>query len=264
MRSNITNVRFLVTNVAKTAPLYQYDYGQILNIEGLSLPSTFEVHFSNDGGATTTTAVGSENQVTIPDTYLTSGNDIIGYIYLHTGAEDGETVYVIKIPVKKRQRPSDTPPTPVQQSAIDTAIAALNAEVEAVEKFTGFVVERVSQPYTSYSDAIAAYNSGKRLVCHVTISGKAMWLSDYYVNTTFGNEGIYFCVPMADGPTHYYVVSSDEFTDGTQLIADWSEDLSASNDQPVQGKTIYAAIQNIGFAVDENGVLSFETLEGNT
>ena len=280
--SNITTVTFTDSIVTSAEPLYAFDYGQILEIEGLELPATFEVHFCNPGDSGTTTQIGTNNQVEIPDTYLTNNKGVVAYIYLHTGANDGETEYQINIPVRKRPEPSDEPPTPAQQSAITEAIAALNAEVEEVEKFKGFVVERITNPKTTYADAIAAYNSGKRLVCHVTISGKAMWLSDYYVNTTFGNEGIYFCVPMADGPTHYYVVSNDEFTDGNQMIADWSDSIASNNWQPVQGRTIKAALdtkvdipvsaeegQFIGFngstwgaqrpqfLMDNNGILGF-------
>ena len=32
----------------QTLPIYQYDYGQMLVIEGLDLPAAFQVHFSND------------------------------------------------------------------------------------------------------------------------------------------------------------------------------------------------------------------------
>ena len=126
---NITTVRFLNSTITTSASLYQWDYGQILAIEGLELPATFEVHFCNEGDATATTQIGTDNQVTIPDTYLTTGKDIFAYIYLHTGESDGETEYKIKIPVRARQQPSDTPPTPEQQSAITEAIAALNAAV---------------------------------------------------------------------------------------------------------------------------------------
>ena len=128
---NITTVRFLNTTVTTSQSLYQWDYGQELKIEGLELPATFEVHFCNENSTTTTTQIGTDNQVTIPDTYLTTGKGILAYIYLHTGESDGETEYKIKIPVRARQQPSDTPPTPEQQSAITEAIAALNAGVEA-------------------------------------------------------------------------------------------------------------------------------------
>ena len=45
------------------------------------------------------------------------------------GLTDGETEYVIKIPVRERPEPSDIEPTPEQQDTITEAIAALNVAV---------------------------------------------------------------------------------------------------------------------------------------
>ena len=120
------------SHAVETFPLWQYDYGQILQITGLDLPASYEVHFSNDPNGTATTALGDENGVAIPDIYLTKG-DVYAWIYLHTGENDGETVYQIHIPVRARAAVSDQPPTPVQQSIIEQAISALNAGVTEVE-----------------------------------------------------------------------------------------------------------------------------------
>lgn len=135
--TNTTTARFLNNSrCAVTAALWQYDYGQMLEIDGLELPSTFEVHFCNDGDATTKTQLGSEGTVTIPDEYLTTGKNIFVYIYLHTGENDGETEYTITIPVRRRAQPSDEEPTPEQQSALTEAIAALNAATAQLQAAT--------------------------------------------------------------------------------------------------------------------------------
>lgn len=130
IRGNTIRAALVARRNAVTASLYQYDYGQILNIVGLELPFAFEVHFTNEGGTQTKTVIGRDGQVDIPDEYLLSGKNINAYLYLHTGENDGETEYKITIPVKARAKPSDTPPTPVQQDAITQAIAALNDAVE--------------------------------------------------------------------------------------------------------------------------------------
>lgn len=116
---------------SKTAPLYQYDYGQTMTFEGFDLPSSFEVQFSNEFQGDAITQIASDGAVSIPDMMLTSGENVYAWIFLHQGEEDGETVYYIEIPVIQRAEPSDEPPTPVQQSAITEAIAALNAGVES-------------------------------------------------------------------------------------------------------------------------------------
>ena len=128
---NVTKAAFGGLREVTTSPLWQYDYGQILKITGLDLPQAFEVHFSNSRkSGETVTQIGTDNQVVIPDMYLTSGADIYAFIFLHDGLTDGETEYVIKIPVRERPEPSDIEPTPEQQDVITQAIAALNEAVE--------------------------------------------------------------------------------------------------------------------------------------
>ena len=132
--NNIVIARFLNSRVATAHSQWQYDYGQILDVQGIDdLPSAFEAHFANAGAASTITQIGTNGQVVIPDQCFLNGKRIDVYIYLHTGADDGETEYHIIIPVNARPQPSDTPPTPVQQDAITQAIAALNDAVEAAE-----------------------------------------------------------------------------------------------------------------------------------
>ncbi len=127
---NVITAAFGSLRSVTTAPAWQYDYGQILQIEGLDLPAAFEVHFANSPhSGTATTQIGQNGQVTIPDAYLTSGADVYAWIFLHEGDDDGETEYSIRIPVKDRPMASDTQPDPVEQSAITQAIAALNDAV---------------------------------------------------------------------------------------------------------------------------------------
>lgn len=91
---------------ATTAPLWQWDYGQVLCITGIDLPAAFEVHFStNRTGGVSTTAVGADGQVTIPNVLLTIGKNLNAWIYLSDSEGEGETEYSILIPVKARPMP---------------------------------------------------------------------------------------------------------------------------------------------------------------
>ena len=134
MNGNVTLAVFGAGRSTATKSLYQYDYGQVLQITGLSLPSAYEVHFGNAAeGGVTKTSIGGPDGVVIPDEYLTSGEDIWAFVYLHTGEDDGETEYVVHIPVRKRPEPSDIEPTPEQQDVITQTIAALNVAVDKAE-----------------------------------------------------------------------------------------------------------------------------------
>ena len=117
------------------ASLWQYDYGQILQFAGIpELPTAYEVQFSNDrekGSAKT--QIGSGDGVAIPDEFLATGKPVFAWVFLHAGEEDGETVYQVTIPVRRRSRATDAPPTPQQQSVITETIAALNAAVAQSE-----------------------------------------------------------------------------------------------------------------------------------
>lgn len=131
---NIVTAFFNGGRTATTAPLYQWDYGQVLRISGLTLPAAFQVHFSNSPrSGTTTTSIGQDGQVTIPDVYLTKGLPVYAFIFLHNSEDDGETEYVITIPVNARPQPTDEEPTPEQQSEINQLIDALNNGVERAE-----------------------------------------------------------------------------------------------------------------------------------
>ena len=118
----------------KTAALWQWDYGQVLQITGLELPQSFEAHFTNTpGGGHAKVQIGLNGQVSIPDRYFESGQPIYCYIYLHSGAADGETEYAITIPVKPRAVPLGEAVTHEEQGVIQQYMAALQAGVTAAE-----------------------------------------------------------------------------------------------------------------------------------
>ena len=94
--------------------LDQYDYGQILRIQGLKLPKAVEVHFSTqETGGTSLTRVGvtkdGVTDVLIPDSVLENGDttqnySIFAFVYV-TDATSGKTEYRAKLEVKARPKP---------------------------------------------------------------------------------------------------------------------------------------------------------------
>lgn len=154
---NITTAFFSGGNTAMTAPLYQWDYGQVLSINGLTLPAAFQVHFSNyPRSGTTTTSIGQDGQVVIPDVYLTKGLPVYAFIFLHNGEDDGETEYVITIPVNARPQPTDEEPTPEQQSEINQIIGALNNGVERAETAADSAEASATASATSAAESSAS------------------------------------------------------------------------------------------------------------
>ena len=117
--------------------LWQWDYGQILQLPDLQLPASYQVHFANQpAGGHAYVVLGDEDGAAIPDTLLQTGLPINAWVFLQTGQDDGETCYKIFIPVDPRPRPSEETPTPAQQSALDEAIDLINeaaADLAAAE-----------------------------------------------------------------------------------------------------------------------------------
>jgi len=116
-----------------TAPIVKEDYGLYLKIEGLELPSTYEVDFSNsEHNGTSVTMIGNSDGVIIPSQFISSGKDVFAFLY-HVGADYGRTVYKFRIPNKLRPDRTNEEPTPEEQSVIDQVIASLNDAVDRAE-----------------------------------------------------------------------------------------------------------------------------------
>lgn len=102
------------TSASKYGGLRQYDYGQILRIQGLNLPAAVEIHFAlQPKGGTSVTRIGTTKDgvtdVLIPDSMLENDdtpNDysIYAFVYI-TDATSGKTEYRIVLDVKARPKP---------------------------------------------------------------------------------------------------------------------------------------------------------------
>lgn len=108
-------VEFTSGTTAKTITgLFQWNFGQILQIKGLDLPSAVEVHFAlrRSGEAIRRIGVTKDGvtEVEIPDvlfkTMMTSDYDIYAYVYV-SDEEYGSTTHEIVMKVKSRPMPED-------------------------------------------------------------------------------------------------------------------------------------------------------------
>lgn len=141
--------------------LWQYDYGQVLRIQDLRLPTAVEIHFSlTEKGGTSITRVGTTKDgvtdVVIPDSLLENDDAsqdywIYAYIYL-TDETSGSTEYKIAMKVKSRPRP-EAIDRPEDQELFREAIAAVNEAADraenAVNNLNADVSEKVTRPETA-------------------------------------------------------------------------------------------------------------------
>lgn len=84
--------------------LWQYDFGQLLEIQGLSILDGTSIHFAQNGK--TIEGIIRSNQVEIPDYFLQFPIDINAYIYIENKGA-GKTVAKIKLLVRSRDKPPD-------------------------------------------------------------------------------------------------------------------------------------------------------------
>ena len=97
------------SNWTTAESVWQWDYGQMLRIQGLDLPQTVEVHFSKteeSGDSVTRIGVTKDGvtDVRIPDSALEVPGNIYAFVYQRVD-NAGETEYEIMIPLKARPKP---------------------------------------------------------------------------------------------------------------------------------------------------------------
>lgn len=128
-------------NYKRVTGLWQWDYGQVLRIQGLNLPNAVEIHFSlQESGGEAKKRVGftkdGVTDVVIPESMLENeeslGNyDIYAFIYL-TDDTSGQTEYKICMPVKARPKP-EAFDKPEDGEIFREAIKAVNDAADRAE-----------------------------------------------------------------------------------------------------------------------------------
>lgn len=95
--------------------LFQYDYGQALDIKGLTLPKEFEVHYQN-GTNTPVTVKGTFDEiakvgkVNIPDECLQQDVQQFKAWLWVSDEKSGKTLKTIRFYLQQRDKPSNVPP----------------------------------------------------------------------------------------------------------------------------------------------------------
>lgn len=144
---NIVTVTFKDSNTATANGVRQWDYGQILRIQGLQLPTAVEVHFALIDSKDSVTRIGTTKDgvtdVVIPDSMIEAGKNIFAYVYLRD-SESGQTEYEIKIVVTTRAKP-EAFDTPEDKELFAQAIEAVNEAADRAEKAGQAAAEAAGQ-----------------------------------------------------------------------------------------------------------------------
>lgn len=140
--NNIIIVKLDSTYAEVYSGIWQWNYGQILRIQGGNLPKVVEVHFSlQDKGGDSITRIGTTidgaTDVPIPDSFLENGGraqdyKIYAFIYLEDGTA-GNTEYKIEMSVKSRPKP-EVPGTPEEPELFRETVKAVNAAADRAEQ----------------------------------------------------------------------------------------------------------------------------------
>lgn len=131
--NNILTAVFEDDKYCRVSGAWQYDYGQILRIQGLNLPKAVEIHFSlteksGESIARIGTTKDGVTDVLIPDSMLeketTQNYSIYAFIFL-SDTTSGNTEYRIAIMVNTRPKP-EVPGTPEEPEIFRESIEAVN------------------------------------------------------------------------------------------------------------------------------------------
>ena len=136
MENRIITAVFKGSKNTKVSDIWQWDYGQILRIQGLDLPTAVEVDFAVAGASESIARIGTTKDgvtdVVIPDSLIETGKNLVAYIYLRDSAS-GNTEYQIDMLVTKRAKP-EAYDRPEDKKLFGQAIEAVNTAADRAEK----------------------------------------------------------------------------------------------------------------------------------
>lgn len=163
--------KFTNDNYANVYDVYQWDYGQVLRIEGLKLPNMVEIHFSlqeTSGEAKTRIGVTKDGvtDVVIPDGFLENegiGDNYKIFVWVYVAdKESGSTEYKITIHIKARAKPEIThggQDGEVFQEAVEAVRDAAKRAAESEKQAEGYAHGREDLPERAEDNA--KYYCGK-------------------------------------------------------------------------------------------------------
>lgn len=180
--------------------IWQWDYGQILRIQGLDLPDAVEIHFSlQETGGTAKRRIGvtkdGVTDVLVPD-FILDGEGIerdytaYAFIYL-SNEESGQTEHRIKMSITARPEPEGS------TGSNETSFGAI---MDAVNKIAAGKADGLE-----YKDSILKLMSGEVELARVTIAGGS--------GTGSGTNGREIELQKSETAIQWRYVGDEEWTD---------------------------------------------------
>lgn len=149
--------------------LWQWDYGQTLRIQGVTLPAAVEIQFSTTeriGETVTRIGVTKEGvtEVPIPDTLLEGGGTtqdytIYAFVYIENG-DSGKTEYRVSMKVRARPKP-EAHATPEEGELFRQAIVAVTESADRAESARKSAETASNQAESAKNAAEAAAGSAQ-------------------------------------------------------------------------------------------------------
>ena len=195
--------------ISITDALYQYDYGREMQIKGLSLPQSVEIHFSfTETIGESTTVLGTTTDditsVMIPNEFLQkeTTEDYIIYVYIYVADENkGQTIKEIKLYVKARTKPSELEDlTDEQTRLLEQLISAINSKADNI----------------TYSNNILRLLAGQTELARVTISGGGGGGSKAEIDSFIDNVDIDYSYDESTGANYTIIRVYRDKIDGTK------------------------------------------------
>ena len=172
---DITYVKAVFGSLRKTRTraVYRDDHDLILQLVGVKgLPVHFQAHFSNTEYGTAVVMMGSDGEVSIPNTLLATGLPVYCWILVEQGIS-GAVRYSVQIPVRQKARP-DGSITPEQADIISQAISALNDAGTAAQEAADSAAQSAASALSAKTDIDATLDRVDKLEQQ---AGTAGWMA---------------------------------------------------------------------------------------
>ena len=137
----MTKIDFTETNEVRNTELFQFDYGQILEISGVELPEKFEMHFEYGDISLSVDGIYSDGKgtVKVPDTLLDGlRSKFSAWLYVENG-KSGKTLKTVEFILGRRKKPSDYPCNPSEIAEVKTLAEYVKENADKVKRRPGKV-----------------------------------------------------------------------------------------------------------------------------